>query len=51
MQKTAVLPEKFSAKPLVLRHGKIALEFELYHRKNIGFIYCPCLPRGIGGRG
>jgi hypothetical protein len=30
MQKVVAIPEKFSAKPLALRHGKIALEFELY---------------------
>ncbi len=30
MQKVASIPERFSAKPFALRHGKIALEFELY---------------------
>jgi len=30
MQKALTMPERFSTKPLVLRHGKIALEFELY---------------------
>ncbi len=30
MQKVASIPERFSVKPLVLRHGKIALEFELH---------------------
>jgi hypothetical protein len=41
MQKTAVLPEKFSAKPLALRHGKIALEFELYPQEEQQFYLLP----------
>ena len=41
MQKTAVMPEKFSAKPLALRHGKIALEFELYPQEENQFYLLP----------
>jgi len=41
MQKTAVMPERFSAKPLALRHGKIALEFELYPQEEQQFYLLP----------
>jgi hypothetical protein len=41
MQKTAVMPERFSAKPLALRHGKIALEFELYPAEEQQFYLLP----------
>jgi hypothetical protein len=41
MQKTAVLPERFSSKPLALRHGKIALEFELYPQEEQQFYLLP----------
>jgi hypothetical protein len=41
MQKTAVMPERFSSKPLVLRHGKIALEFELYPQEVQEFYLLP----------
>jgi hypothetical protein len=41
MQKVLSVPEKFSAKPLVLRHGKIALEFELYPQEVQQFYLLP----------
>ncbi len=41
MQKTAAVPERFSAKPLALRHGKIALEFELYPQEEQQFYLLP----------
>jgi hypothetical protein len=41
MQKVASVPERFSAKPLVLRHGKIALEFELYPQEEHQFYLLP----------
>jgi hypothetical protein len=41
MQKTAAMPERFSAKPLALRHGKIALEFELYPQEEQQFYLLP----------
>ncbi|MCI4454931.1 MAG: hypothetical protein JHC25_08355 [Thermodesulfobacterium sp.] len=41
MQKVASMPERFSAKPLVLRHGKIALEFELVPREVQQFYLLP----------
>jgi hypothetical protein len=41
MQKVASMPEKFSAKPLALRHGKIALEFELYPQEEQQFYLLP----------
>lgn len=41
MQKAASMPEKFSAKPLALRHGKIALEFEPYPQEEHQFYLLP----------
>jgi hypothetical protein len=41
MQKTAAIPERFSVKPLALRHGKIALEFELYPAEEQQFYLLP----------
>jgi hypothetical protein len=41
MQKVATMPERFSAKPLALRHGKIALEFELYPAEEHQFYLLP----------
>jgi hypothetical protein len=41
MQKVASVPERFSAKPLALRHGKIALEFELYPQEEHQFYLLP----------
>jgi hypothetical protein len=41
MQKVVSMPEKFSAKPLVLRHGKVALEFEQYPQETQQFYLLP----------
>jgi hypothetical protein len=41
MQKVQTVPERFSAKPLALRHGKIALEFELYPQEEHQFYLLP----------
>jgi hypothetical protein len=41
MQRVAVMQERFSVKPLTLRHGKIALEFELYPQEAQQFYLLP----------
>jgi hypothetical protein len=41
MQKVETMPEKVEAKPLALRHGKIALEFELVPREAQQFYLLP----------